>query len=1657
MAKKLAYNYDFIPGAAGAGVLKVPGNHPQRVFLLATNVTRSTIIYNFAGAGFGGSTSYDPSKDETTLTLESDTSTHNTNDEIQIFLDIREDRIDFSETFVDPVSKLRVSNPQNLIDTDFEYGLQSTKWETIEIVDNIPSTYTRASSVSIGEIQQVNTIANDNVVTVITGVPHDLKTGDPIEVQGTSSRTANGKYIVLGVSSETQFSYRSSDVQSSTANIREAYTTIIPGSFFASADINYNPNEGISTDAASPSTLEFTTDYKHGLSQNTSVYITNTVGKKVFDIANTSTNAADGSPFVNTTDNNIFLQRHNLVNDQKIYIYPEAGGTVPSTVTGAPEPSGADTCDIVFTSVETACDSIRTTCGNALNDIYTRYNNPSSAYYVSGNWNVSPPSGTTGTHYQSLIYGDYANNAYAYYDLKTSSNVYRGNYSWAPFGWGTDRLYIGEPVNIGANMFANSTALSNGFPTTLDGRAYCQFTRNEFNTYKPHLVSVWQFTPSFEDVDPTYNRGTFYDNSYRTKTPQESFWSTRTERNFYSFPNTSLGNGWRYTYAYVYYYPFNNYYAGFMKLDITLVNDSWTRYSGASSSWNQSTWNYSTYSLDSRDFSNQGDKFQIEALFLVDDDVFSSSFGASGSVMNTATMANTICTEVANNLSYGSFTNPSGESAVRATIVNGDRVSFRSDNATRNLIKFSNTGTGPIAARTDQVAGVADDFYKLSSVANTTASISASSQIAPRVLEFSDTDVIDDNGLYYINIPTGHGIKSGSKVIFTIVSGSTIAGITSGTTYYAITPDDKHLQLAASVLDWNVGSNSISGLPASTGSYTITINSIDGRVTAGGTVTITEGSSSVTGTNTKFLSNYKVGDNFVFTPTGGTINNYLTYRIGSVISDTSLTLTSSAATTETNVNHFVDTKINVRADGQFLHRPFDGGVEITAGKSPDSQIVRQTRKYFRYQSGKGIQCSVAINFNPARPVKTISGSGSSITVTTEYPHGLNAGNYVLIQGVEEKTYYTPSTASYVPTTGKLTLTVNSHGFNVGEEISLAENSLTFTCAKDGNATNHSYPRTSDPAGNNTRLKITYVDTNTFTVNVGTSSDTSTHYFVSASTNAITHYDTSNAYNGTYEVDSVTDFTFSYTSSGTVVVASPTGFGEYAIARYTNAGVRCGLFDFQNGFFYEYDGKQLYAVRRSSVQQLSGTVSVSTGSNIINGSGTSFTKNLVNKDMIVLRGQSYKITSVESDTVLHVQPAYRGVSTTGAVVTKTVDVKVPQSEWSIDKADGSGPSAFNLDIHKIQMVYMDYSWYGAGKIRFGFKDTYGHVKYMHEFIHNNRLNEAYMRSGNIPGRYEVYNSGDPTFVPSIFHWGTSVIMDGRFDNDDSYLFSAAGKTLTFTNGDVTTATTTGASFLTSTRVAGRLYDYYVRIPFAVADASKFSVGTPLYVPTGQGTLNGETVAYTQYSGSTFYVYIFVQRSYTIPASYPDAGNGATVSIGGPSGGGVSVDLNSRIPLISIRLAPSVDNNIIGNLGERDIINRMQLKLKELGVSVTHDATISVVLNGNISNLNYENVGTPSLSQYIAHESGDTINEGILVYQFRASGGSESTTGKRLSISSAFDLSQLSDLGNSILGGDDVFPNGPDIMTICATVIDTSEVDSGSSFRVSSRLSWSESQA
>ena len=74
-----------------------------------------------------------------------------------------------------------------------------------------------------------------------------------------------------------------------------------------------------------------------------------------------------------------------------------------------------------------------------------------------------------------------------------------------------------------------------------------------------------------------------------------------------------------------------------------------------------------------------------------------------------------------------------------------------------------------------------------------------------------------------------------------------------------------------------------------------------------------------------------------------------------------------------------------------------------------------------------------------------------------------------------------------------------------------------------------------------------------------------------------------------------------------------------------------MFDFQNGFFFEHDGSTLNCVRRSSVQQLQGKVTTTKGSGIITGADTQFEAQLNPGDMVVIRGMSYKIVKVNSNT------------------------------------------------------------------------------------------------------------------------------------------------------------------------------------------------------------------------------------------------------------------------------------------------------------------------------------------------------------------------------------------------------------------------------------------
>ena len=104
--------------------------------------------------------------------------------------------------------------------------------------------------------------------------------------------------------------------------------------------------------------------------------------------------------------------------------------------------------------------------------------------------------------------------------------------------------------------------------------------------------------------------------------------------------------------------------------------------------------------------------------------------------------------------------------------------------------------------------------------------------------------------------------------------------------------------------------------------------------------------------------------------------------------------------------------------------------------------------------------------------------------------------------------YTPTAADYDATNGLLELTIGSHSHTTSDTVTIAANSLTFTCTKDNNATNHTYPRVTDPSFGKT-LAITAVTGTTITVNVGVASrgfDQKTHRYINAADNIILNFD-----------------------------------------------------------------------------------------------------------------------------------------------------------------------------------------------------------------------------------------------------------------------------------------------------------------------------------------------------------------------------------------------------------------------------------------------------------------------------------------------------------------------------------------------------------------------
>lgn len=612
--------------------------------------------------------------------------------------------------------------------------------------------------------------------------------------------------------------------------------------------------------------------------------------------------------------------------------------------------------------------------------------------------------------------------------------------------------------------------------------------------------------------------------------------------------------------------------------------------------------------------------------------------------------------------------------------------------------------------------------------------------------------------------------------------------------------------------------------------------------------------------------------------------------------------------------------IYVQPYSSCVHRPFDGGVLLYNGQSAyGSSTCRQSKKVFRYQSGKGLLWSSGTLFCPNNDIVSVTSDGtvvgSNITIVTDVPHGsAQKGATIQLRGIK------------------------TSGFD-----------------------------------------------------------------------------------GTYVIDSVTESTTVIVKSVRTLDVNGTALlsdqPRFIMSGWHGASVRAGCFEDQNGLFWEYDGQTLWAVKRSSTFQLAGTVYIALNSQVLNGTGTRFIDQLRVGQRITIRGMTHTVTSITSDTVISVTPPWRGAAAIASgqpvKACKIIEVRVPQSLFNQDTIDGKGKSGYKVDLAKMQMIGLQYTWYGAGFVDFMIRGGDGNWVYAHRFTNNNVNDEAYMRTGNMPVRYEIIN--ESTSALSRLNGGIDASVQTLTLEDDLTYWPSSGTVMVdqelISYAAKTSNTLTGCARGTS-------------LSYNVADVPKTFSGAAAVAHLTSNSVN--LISCTCSPSLTHWGSAFIMdgqfdndRGYFFNYTFNQT---------------ASITAGTTVQVFFLRLAPSVSNGLIGDIGSRDLLNRAQLLLQQLDVAPygsTAGGSVNVtgILNPagfESSTFNWQAVNSttngsqPSFCQVAVVPTTGTYvaGSGERVFSTLAQSGSMNS----------LNLSALKELSSAIIGGNRIFPDGPDTLMI-----------------------------
>ena len=349
-----------------------------------------------------------------------------------------------------------------------------------------------------------------------------------------------------------------------------------------------------------------------------------------------------------------------------------------------------------------------------------------------------------------------------------------------------------------------------------------------------------------------------------------------------------------------------------------------------------------------------------------------------------------------------------------------------------------------------------------------------------------------------------------------------------------------------------------------------------------------------------------------------------------------------------------------------------------------------------------------------------------------------------------------------------------------------------------------------------------------------------------------------------------------------------------------------------------------------------------------------------------------------------------------------ELRIPQNQWNGDSAQIG-----IINWYSVQMINIEYAWYGAGMVRFALIIN-GEPVFVHTIGFGNKQGQyvAWARTGNLPVRYELRNTGVTAATTTMTHWGVSVMVEGQSDEQRGFTY-AYSLPLGSPTRTVAGGTTRYPVLSIRNRVMGTIE--YTQASAAITSATTTSV-----------TVSGTPWSVNQWQGRYFY----------------NSTLGFTARI-------VS-NTNNTLTIADVVTGLAVTSSAAGNNYTIGLLNRGLILPVTLNISSDAICTIELISSTTASPVTLTGLNFTALSSlgstysFAERDSSATaLTGGEVVYAFLAPAGGSGLQ--------QIDLSGFFPLYNTIKG------NQPDILTVAVSTKSATPANVGVSIVAQEKMS------